>query len=337
MRGPLRCAGMVLAAVLLCNSAPAQVPPGQPSPRAGVTVSDEARRQFNVGVQLLDDEAGPRFAEAYDAFRRAYAASPSPLILSNLGLCAMRLERDGEAISVYERYLREVRDMSDEERQRIESDLRALRARSGTLIIRAQPAAGILVDRRLSATGHPAVNRYQVERGLITLVVHAGQHEIYLEGAETASPATAIVVGPGERESLTLALPPSVEPVTPAALPPGEGLAGLTMPTIVLLGITGALGAVTIGTGVAALESQSDYEAALDEERRADAVGVRQRGVILNGVTDGFMVGTIVTGSVALGFLIRDAVLISRNRGPAVSTGFGVGPDGAGVAVRGRF
>ncbi len=317
----------------------------QPLPASGVTVSDEARRQFDVGVKLLDDPTGPRFAEAYDAFRRAYSASPSPLILSNLGLCAMRLERDGEAISAYERYLRQVADIDEPERQRIEADLQTLRSRSATLIIYPQPAQGTLVDRRVTASGAPAINRYQVQRGAITLVVHAGQHELYLEGEGGSSPAASVVVVAGEQKSVTLSVPPPVEP-EPPSIPstPRESLDGLTVPTIALLGITGALGAVTLGTGIGALTTQSSYEAALDEERREDAVALRERGEILNGVTDGFMVGTIVMGSVALGFLIRDAVLIGRSGersgGASASpwkTGFWAGPNGGGMSLQGRF
>lgn len=331
---------LLVAVVGLLVGASAPVA-AQPLPQGGVRVSDEARRHFDVGVKLLDDPTGPRFAEAYEAFRRAYSASPSPLILSNLGLCAMRLERDGEAISAYERYLRQVTDIGDAERQRIEADLQTLRSRSATLIIYPQPASGTLVDRRVTANGAPAINRYQVQRGAITLVVHAGQHELYLEGDASSSPATSVVVAAGEQKSVTLSVPPPVEPMPPSEPePPAESLDGLTVPTVVLLGITGALGAVTLGTGIGALATQSDYKSALDEERRVDAVELRERGEILNGVTDGFMVGTIVMGSVALGFLIRDAVLIGRTGeapAPALNTGFWAGPNGGGMSLQGRF
>ena len=308
---------------------------------AQVEISPEARRQFDVGVKLIDDPTGPRFAEAYEAFRRAYAASPSPLILSNLGLCAMRLERDGEAISAYERYLRQVTDIGQAERQRIEADLQTLRARSATLVIYPQPAQGTLVDRRVRATGEPRVNRYQVQRGAITLVVHAGQHELYLEDGASSTPTSSVVVAAGESRSVTLSFPPPVEPIIPKPpAPDPASLEELTVPTVALLGITGALGAVTLATGIAALTTQSGYRAALEEERRDDAVALRERGEILNGVTDGFMVGSIVMGSVALGFLIRDAVLIGRSEAapkPAVKTGVWAGPNGGGLSLQGRF
>jgi Tfp pilus assembly protein PilF len=110
-------------------------------------ITDEARRHFGAGVALLDDRDGPRYEEAYLAFRAAYAAAPSPKILGNLGLCAMMLERDGEAIDAYERYLREVEDIEPREREQIERDLETLRATAARLTVEA-PAGTTIVDRR---------------------------------------------------------------------------------------------------------------------------------------------------------------------------------------------
>src|SRR5205814_2459788 len=86
---------------------------------------DEAKKYFETGVGYLDDPDGERVEEAYHAFRRAYELSKSPKVLGNIGLCAMRLERDGEAIDAYSEYL-ELPDIDAEERAQIEKDLRAL-------------------------------------------------------------------------------------------------------------------------------------------------------------------------------------------------------------------
>jgi tetratricopeptide (TPR) repeat protein len=74
---------------------------------ADVQITEEARQHFKAGVNLLNDPDGPRYEEAYREFKAAYASSPSYKILGNLGLCAMKLERDGEAIEYYDRYLQE--------------------------------------------------------------------------------------------------------------------------------------------------------------------------------------------------------------------------------------
>lgn len=76
--------------------------------------SEEARSHFAAGVSLLQDPEGEKVEEAYREFRTAYDLSGSPKILGDMGFCAMRLERDGEAIEAYTRYLREVPDIDAE-------------------------------------------------------------------------------------------------------------------------------------------------------------------------------------------------------------------------------
>src|SRR4051812_18719060 len=82
-----------------------------PTDEAQVQITPEARARFSAGVNLLKDPEAPRYEEAYREFKAAYAASPSYKILGNLGLCAMKLERDEEAIDAYERYLKEGKDL----------------------------------------------------------------------------------------------------------------------------------------------------------------------------------------------------------------------------------
>jgi pimeloyl-ACP methyl ester carboxylesterase len=84
---------------------------------AADAISDEARTHFKAGVSLLQDPEGERVEEAYREFKAAYAISKSPKILGNMGFCAMRLERDGEAIEAYSQYLREVPDIDADERR----------------------------------------------------------------------------------------------------------------------------------------------------------------------------------------------------------------------------
>lgn len=108
-----------LTALLVAGSASA----------AEVKITDEARKHFNAGVALLRDPDGARYEDAYREFKVAYEASPSWKILGNLGLAAMKLERDGEAIAAFERYLSEgKKELDPTERSDIERDLSTLRA-----------------------------------------------------------------------------------------------------------------------------------------------------------------------------------------------------------------
>src|ERR1041385_1727713 len=76
--------------------------------RARADDADAARQQFRAGIAYLEDTEGARSEEAYAAFKKAYELSKSPKVLGNIGLCAMKLERDGEAIAAYQSSLKGV-------------------------------------------------------------------------------------------------------------------------------------------------------------------------------------------------------------------------------------
>ncbi|MBV9949955.1 MAG: hypothetical protein JOZ69_24140, partial [Myxococcales bacterium] len=89
-------AGAAVACAMVMVSAPRAA-------RGDEAVSEEARKHFAAGVSLLQDPDGARYEDAYREFEAAYAASSSPKILGNIGYCALKLERDGEAIAAYSR------------------------------------------------------------------------------------------------------------------------------------------------------------------------------------------------------------------------------------------
>jgi hypothetical protein len=129
------------------TTAPATAAGPTIAPPSGASVSDEARAKFTVGVNLLTDPDGPRYEEAYRAFKAAYALSPSYKILGNLGLCAMKLERDDEAIAAYEKYLAEGKDLPRAEVQQISSDLATLRSSVAHFTVESDPpGAEIIVE-----------------------------------------------------------------------------------------------------------------------------------------------------------------------------------------------
>src|SRR5215475_8192222 len=97
---------------------------------ADAPITPEARTHFAAGVNLLRDPDGARYEEAYREFKAAYAASPSAKILGNLGLCAMKLERDGEAIEAYSSYLAHAADVDLDpvEAKQVGTDLQTLKS-----------------------------------------------------------------------------------------------------------------------------------------------------------------------------------------------------------------
>src|SRR5262245_35498973 len=119
----------------------------RPAVAADVPVSEEARKHFELGVSYMKDPDGARYAEAYVEFQAAYAASPSWKILGNLGIAAMKLERDGEAIEALQKYISEGgQELDPEERTQVESDLKTLQGTLVTITLESVPAGATVVD-----------------------------------------------------------------------------------------------------------------------------------------------------------------------------------------------
>ena len=144
-----------------------------------VAITDNARNHFKAGVNLMQDPDGARYEEALVEFRTAYADSPSWKILGNLGICAMKLERDGEAIEAFETYLREGgNDIEEADREQFQRDLETLTAGVTWISISVLPRDARIVDRRIPVAGRSTENRYSLSDGSKRIGVHAGQHEI---------------------------------------------------------------------------------------------------------------------------------------------------------------
>jgi hypothetical protein len=172
------CAGLVLGT----GRARAADPP----------ISDEARMHFKAGVNYLQDPDGARFDDAYTEFKTAYDLSHSPKILGNIGYCAMKLERDGEAIESYQSYLKRVPDIAPEERSQIEKDLYTLTASAATIAIRMASAHESLVDAKIRDTRYAVhgniSNIYPSKSGTFLVTVRAGHHalDVVMGGAVRA-------------------------------------------------------------------------------------------------------------------------------------------------------
>jgi hypothetical protein len=308
----------------------------QPDPTGKpVEISDEARRQFGIGVALLDDAAGPRYQEAYEAFHRAYADSPTPKILSNIGLCAMMLERDGEALESVGRYLAEVPGIDPRERSKLEQDLETLGARVAHIELQVSPAKVTVTDQRTPLNGDPIINRYEVSDGKIALGIHGGNHRIEV-AAEGHEPSVwQLELEPGKKQARNITLkkkgaappkpppkptpPPKPAPTTPPDPIEADG-GGISTGAIIGLVATGAL-AISAGVvGGLALNTKGDYESYETGGNREDAEGARAIGETLNIVTD------VLIGSAVLSAGITTVLLI-----------IGPGDDPPEAPASGRF
>jgi tetratricopeptide (TPR) repeat protein len=131
----------IALAALVCLAAPAHA--------EEVPISPDARAHFAAGVNLLQDPDGARYEEAYAEFKTAYQISPSWKILGNLGIAAFKLERDGEALAAFEKYLAEgAQEIDAEERAQFERDVTTLRASLVRLNLSSDPPGAVISDER---------------------------------------------------------------------------------------------------------------------------------------------------------------------------------------------
>ncbi len=349
-------AALTVASSLGLWSAPcrAELPP---SPTTEVQVSPEARQQFQVGVSLLQDPDGARYEEAFKSFMQAYEISPSWKILGNLGLSALKIERYGDGIEAYERYLAQAASNIDPaERQQVERDLAVMKATSGKLVLTVTGASGVVVeDTRVRSVGGPVVNTYKVpDDGKLTLTLASGRHTLVAQGeGKRASLELDVKSGSQLQQSLSL------EAASPAAAAPAAATADASVPsstpapaveesssTLRTTGlVVGAVGvAALIGggvTGILGLSKKSDLESRCPDNRCEYATTDEQSAF----QSDKDSLSTL--GTLTTAFLIGGGVLTATGAtlyivgGPSESEKVSVspllGPGVAALSAQGSF
>jgi hypothetical protein len=184
----------------------------------------EGRKAFGAGVILLQDPDGAKYDEAFVQFKRSYELLGSWKVLGNLGLCALKLERDGEAIDAYEKYLAQGKDIDAQERAQVERDLSALRIQAVKVHFDLPGADVTLVDER-DARGTKIVNKYQAPAKSIDLRMHPGDHHLVARSS-TGEATWDVSFVPGSTVSHKFeiggAKPPAAAPpvASPAAATP---------------------------------------------------------------------------------------------------------------------
>jgi hypothetical protein len=262
-----------------------------------VNVTETARKHFRAGVAYIDDPTGPKYEEAYREFHKAYAESPSYKILSNIGLCALNLERDGEAIDAYQRFLADAKaeDIPQDKRKLMERDIAMLKASLVTVSITVKPGKLTLQDERLTSKGGSFVNRYEVTNGELVLGIHPGHHRVTAT-AEGFEPQTwdfeADSASSHERTfELQAKASPAVENSSKtnlAVTAPPVTHAKKSIPTLVYVGAA-ATGVFAIGatvTGIVANSKKSDFDEANTGENPSKAKDLRNSGKTFSLITD---------------------------------------------------
>jgi hypothetical protein len=272
-----------------------------------VVITEDARTHFAAGVALLQDPKAPRYEEAYREFKTAYAASPSYKILGNLGLCAMKIERDAEAISAYETYLKEAGpEVTSEQRAQVQRDLLTLKAGVLEVTVSSDPPGASIVDSRTPVEGPDVRNSYGSILTPTALGLRHGHHII-----------TARLAGyldqPWEFDATESTAPPHVFTMTKPIVADQQMVRERPLPTAAYVS-GGATIALAIGGaffGALALQKHSDFVSANDGHHEPAAQSDRSAGQTLNIVTDAFF-GAAVIGAGLTTYLVLTRATVER-------------------------
>jgi hypothetical protein len=241
--------------------------------RAG---QDAAKRYFQNGVELIT-AAEPNYQDAYYQFQLAYGeSSKSWKVLGNLGLCALKLERDQEAVSYYDLYLEKGgAEINQDERNAIEQDLLLLRGNLASVRITSKIPDLKLIDRR--AGSQAPAQSYALSGGVINLELRAGNHTITATSAGKQL-SWEVVLEPKTSSSHDFDFEARLEPTAAIATPAAPssqqrdsgssaGSSGLRVPGYVAL----VTGAAVAAAGGYFMWQVSDYDAQAEDAFACDA------------------------------------------------------------------
>jgi len=306
--------------------------------------TEEAKKSFSAGVILLQDPDGARYDEALVQFRRAYELSHSWKVLGNLGLCLMKLERDGEAIAAYEKYLAEGKtEITADERQQVERDLSATRAQAVRVRLDYEPGGATMIDERTTARGTKVRNTYELTGSSAELVMHPGDHVIVVKSSrgDEARWETALVPAGASAHKFVFGNATSEAGASGAGAAPAASGRSTLMPVGLVVGGVGVV-SLAVGTVFALKRSSklNERDGVCPTTINCTDDEIAQNAALSDDARSAAQIATI--GLVAGGILLTTGVvLVVSSKKSATSTGIyiapSVGTTTRGIALGGSF
>ncbi len=289
-------------------------------------VSAEAKKHFSAGVNLLRDPQKPRYEEAYREFKTAYRLSASPKILGNLGLSAMMLERDSEAIDAYTKYLASTEIKLDkEQRAQIERDIATLKAGLVYVNVSTKPGGAVLVDQRVPSSGESITNVYPQVNGTLRIGMRQGHHVMRARVPGRPEAVWELDATAGDTEESHVFLIPEPPPVEAVHLDGAESRVQWERPvptgTIISGGAAIGFGIGTVITGLLAIDARNSYNDRNNGFQPESAESAHKRAQTWNVVSDVALGATIVSAAVATYFFVtRPSIARRGSASPLVVT-----------------
>jgi hypothetical protein len=320
-------AGRTITAVLGVVLSTSFVRAADPPPQADPVKTAEAKKAFAAGVNLLQDPDGAKYEDALLQFRRAYDLIGTWKVLGNVGICAMKLERDGEAIEAFNKYLKEGGAQIDaEERAQVERDIATLKASVVTIHLTFPAAGGKLVDERVNNRGVKTINEYDIGAPAFDLGIHPGRHALVARLASGESRWESDLA-PGSKAEHSFAVAAAKTPA--AAAPPSAAIetnvssgapttTSRPIPLTVWVsgGATVAMLAGATVTGLMAASKRSSFNEINGQPGKAEeAQSLHDSAVTLA------TVNTVLTGAAIAGAGLTAYFYFTRPSTPATRTG----------------
>lgn len=373
MRSPFLCrtaASLALALALGVAPGSAGAQPGQPGPKGSsgaaskaqaggpgkgapgkeaASASDavkvdpkqreEAKRHWEAGTAFYNDPSGHKCEEAYREFKKAYDLSGSLNALKAMGICALELERDGEAIERFEKYLAgKGAQIESADKEQVENDLKALKAAVAQVTLRADRPGVRVTDVRTPSKGPQVTNDYALS-GEQTIGIHPGRHT-FTASVEGEPPLIwTVEIGNGGTYAHTFDFE-AVKTAAALASKPKDTAPVLTerpvpVAVFVLGGLTAALAVPTGLLMVRANGKKRDFEAQNGKLPGAQLEDVRAD------VQEANLVADIFLGATVASLAVTGIVYLTRPSRPVDKVGWilapAVGTSGGGALLTGRF
>jgi len=298
--------------------------PAQADPAAAKEHFDKASAAYREG----------RYAEAVDAFLKAYEHDPAPDLIYNV---AQAYEKAGElpnALRSYRQYLRLAPQAED--RATVEVRMRNLEKRL--------QAKGVQQVSVLSTPSGASVvlDGKEVGKTPFTTEIAPGKHELVLSHPDHPDTTKQFVLAPDRSMELDIALggssAPAGEPARGAEplMPPGEPMRdappdgpAVRAPTWIALGVGAAALGGALAFELARRGAEDDADASRTQIEHRDHYDRMESRQTTARILAGVGAVAVVAGGVLL------AIDLGRDRGPSVAIGC---TDGAcGIAARGRL
>jgi hypothetical protein len=177
-------------------------------PETSPAVAEAARARVKEGIALYGKK---KYDRAYAAFLQAHALTKNTTILINLGVTALKLGHPREAAGHFDRFLKEAKDATPEQKARADKGLADARSALGAIEVTAPESAEISVD------GEPA-GRAPL---LAPIDVLPGRHEV-TSTTNAGTKSETVTVGMGAIAKVRLAAQGRTAPPN-AVLEPERG------------------------------------------------------------------------------------------------------------------